>query len=279
MPRKSSKQTWLTLGGIAATITFIGVVLALLNDTFDLLDRFAKEPSLPASSKTVDVPDETKNSFFATFPYYVGNQWNYTYSISTPDTSVPANPIEKIGTFSEKVTMVTTGYQDSVRIFTIEQQGEAITPECFGLGSLPDAQKYWVVANDEQVFVTCDETKASKLAMELRLLIDPRHTPTPELSAPTYLLPLEAGKLWPMYPGLPPRDDTAYQWHVDSRLDVSVPAGNFTGCYRILLFTGPDDSVRYICPGIGLVAAEYHHKGMPVNYRFELASYNFVSKP
>jgi hypothetical protein len=219
MMSNTSKKFFITLGGI---ITFSGVVFALLNDAFNLFDRFAPTTTPSTVVQSEKLPDDDANIFFSTFPLYIGNQWNYTYSLSTPDMSVPANPIKTIGTFSEKVAMVSTGYQDSVRIFTIEQQGEAISPYCYGWGDAPKSRTYWIVANEERVFVVCDEKEVSDLAINLRLLIDPRYTPIPDLSIPTYYLPLEAGKLWPSFLDLPKRDDTAYQWHVDSKLNISL---------------------------------------------------------
>jgi hypothetical protein len=50
-----------------------------------------------------------------------------------------------------------------------------------------------------------------------------------------YVVPFELGNRW--YAGfeIPNSNDPAYQWYVESLVDVTVPAGNFKGCYRIRL--------------------------------------------
>ncbi len=93
-----------------------------------------------------------------------------------------------------------------------------------------------------------------------------------------YILPLRVGRGWGREDGLPREGphDTRWEWFVAGRQTISVPAGTFEGCFRLIYETNPDDTQRWICPGVGLVAEEYTHHGTLMHSRIELTS---VTKP
>lgn len=92
--------------------------------------------------------------------------------------------------------------------------------------------------------------------------------------APTFEGPFEVGDIWRWDPHRPiNKEYIDYQWYVLEKVDISVPAGNFENCYRIVLSTLPDNTVKWVCPGVGLVAEEYHHVGSTHDYRIELANF------
>jgi hypothetical protein len=84
-----------------------------------------------------------------------------------------------------------------------------------------------------------------------------------------YILPLRVGRGWGQEPK---RRDTCYGWYIAGQKTVSVPAGTFKNCFRLIYNTLPDDLQRWICPGTGLVAEEYTHHGTQMHSRIELIS-------
>lgn len=89
-----------------------------------------------------------------------------------------------------------------------------------------------------------------------------------------YVLPFHVGALWGADPEDQGRADGMYQWNIDGKTDVKVPAGKFKGCYDILFRTMPDHEERWICPGVGLTSLEYEHNGTVHHYLIELQSYS-----
>jgi integrase/recombinase XerD len=70
--------------------------------------------------------------------------------------------------------------------------------------------------------------------------------------------------MWQVFQGRAvDREDPAhrYEWYVDSKRAVDVPAGTFTDCYRVQLSTLPDMLIRWVCPRVGITAVEYTHQG------------------
>jgi hypothetical protein len=43
--------------------------------------------------------------------------------------------------------------------------------------------------------------------------------------------------------------------------------------HRLALITRPDETIRWVCPGVGIVVWEYHHHGPVSDYRVELVSF------
>jgi hypothetical protein len=82
------------------------------------------------------------------------------------------------------------------------------------------------------------------------------------------------GAVWGADPAFPAREDTFYQWHVEARTDVDVPAGRFKDCFALAYRTNPDHLMRWVCPGVGLVAWEYDHHGTVEQYRAELKEWS-----
>lgn len=208
------------------------------------------------------------------FPMHIGSQWTYQYSQFTEPTSANeggANP--QLGQFTQTVAVVDTGLSDRIMVVGLKTTGENFLNFCIPDGNQPYSGdlETWLVIDSSSLYQVCSRQEAYAIATAR--LSDPDDFALSSGALPMFQSPLEVGRLWPAFPGLPPREDTDYQWLVESQVDVDLPAGEFKNCYRILLNTLPDTLVRWVCPGTGLVAEQYHHHGAINDYRYELQAY------
>jgi hypothetical protein len=72
--------------------------------------------------------------------------------------------------------------------------------------------------------------------------------------------PLEVEQQWGDLDMLA-RGDGWYVWRVEAQEPVATPAGTFKNCYRLGLWTNPDHTLVWFCPGTGFVRREYRHHG------------------
>ena len=272
----NKKPAWIARVTLVGIMTFIGFVLGFLNDALDLRDRFFhKEHPTPTPQPTAILQDDP---VLSTFPFFVGNTWEYSYGTRTDANQGENQTIDETGNYTARVINVETGYSGRIRIYYIEisrpasnYAGMVFNAPCGSQGNA--SITYMIVTDGASLYEVCD--RETLLDVAFKLAAGEKITS----SGPTFVLPLVEGALWPYYPNDPPRDDTAYQWYVETKLDKTVPAGNFTDCYRIIFRTNPDATINFVCPGIGIVASEYHHYGSIVDYTAELTSYDFVNQP
>jgi len=203
------------------------------------------------------------------FPVYIGSTWVYHTGKVTESHDGQGSNIESvIGNYTETVVALDSGPSDRFWIVGTKVSGENYLNKCAGNDLSSGDLDVWYVLNEEHLYQVCSRSEAYEIALEMR---------SEDLATihylPTYVAPFEVGKLWPAFPDLPPREDTAYQWFVEAKVDVTVPAGEFKNCYRLLLYTLPDTTIRWVCPGFGMVASTYHHRGSVVDYRAELKSF------
>ena len=208
------------------------------------------------------------------FPMHIGAQWTYQYSQFTEPASASeddANP--RLGQFTQTVAVLDTGLSDRIKVVGLKVSGENFLNFCIQEGNQPYSGdlETWLVIDSSSLYRACSRQEAYAIARER--LSAPDKFALSSGALPMFQAPFEVGKVWPAFPDLPPRDDTAYQWLVESQVDVTLPAGEFKDCYRILLRTMPDTTVRWVCPGVGLVAEEYHHNGAINDYSYELQAY------
>ena len=219
-------------------------------------------PALPATINTV----------YQVFPYFVGQERTYNYRREMALPSVDGQVIETAtdtGTFTESTAFIETGNNDRVQVVGLEQTGENPASYC-AVDPAPNAFDIWIVADATRLYRVCSREEAYAIAGDI--LNEDEQGPTERTLAPTFEIPLEVGHIWRWDPYRPVDEQYMdYQWYVHDKVDVSVPAGNFTGCYRIVLSTLPDTTIKSVCPGLGLVAEEYQHGGSTHEYRIELS--------
>lgn len=87
-----------------------------------------------------------------------------------------------------------------------------------------------------------------------------------EKGDPLLLFPLEVGQQWLAFgPDIP-----EYQWVVETKESVTTPAGSFTNCYRVSLWTRPDHTIIWFCDGIGIVRKTAAHHPPDWIYEWQL---------
>jgi hypothetical protein len=84
--------------------------------------------------------------------------------------------------------------------------------------------------------------------------------------------PLSVQQEWDAFGDVAPDFKAVYFWRVLDKKTVTVPAGRFEDCFQLMLQTGPDHSINWLCPGTGIVRVEYHHHGTVDNQYWELQS-------
>lgn len=84
--------------------------------------------------------------------------------------------------------------------------------------------------------------------------------------------PPKDGKVWGD-PDLVVTNSTLNVWRLTLAPSLSVPAGTFQDCYQAAMFTNPDTTFRWFCPGEGLTRFEYHHHGSVNDQVWELESF------
>jgi len=84
-----------------------------------------------------------------------------------------------------------------------------------------------------------------------------------------YGFPLKVGLKWDEASDFK-RDDNMYCWYVEKIEDVTVQAGTFKDCFKIVYDTCPDTTTEWYCPGVGIVKYEYRHHGTITNITTEL---------
>lgn len=272
------------VGVIVATVTCtVGSVIGLATPEIRLLLGLESSveptntplPTIIPSGMTAEGSPIAGHPVLEYFPLYVGTSWTYFHSTEAEGHGEDGRSIMgETSVITETVAMVNTSISDRVYIAKILVHGRSILARCFGTSTLGSNAEYWIVADESRVFIVCSKTEATSLATELAHGLDGEYGTSTPPRLPVFVLPLETGKVWQAFPDLPVEiGGSAYLWHVESKLDLRVPAGAFSDCYRIQLLTGPDATKRWVCPGVGLAAIEYNHHGAVHDYRAELVSY------
>ena len=222
---------------------------------------------LPTATKgtTLDnlsIPPEEMPLFF--FPTTPGSSWTFSYVEQLESWHDNTMSIDtESGTFSVQIVMYQTGLSDRVHMVGYENSRENFLAPCYPNSNANFDVDYWYIFDEKDVYVSCDRIDMNKLATDLVRNESPNREPE-------YSFPFIVGKEWP--------DDTGYSWRVDAQVSIEVPAGKFSGCYRIVLWTGPDEIIKWICPDVGLVTMQYSHHGSVHDYRAELTDYNIGPK-
>ena len=111
--------------------------------------------------------------------------------------------------------------------------------------------------------------KRTNVLRTLKGLGTGKNTEIPDIEIPERVFPLKVGAKWGD-PEFLDRKDNMYVSYVDKVEDVTVPAGTFKHCFKVVFITAPDDTREWFCPGVGIVKIEYHHHGTILNWTIEL---------
>lgn len=248
---------------LAAVATIVLIVSSLALDAMRIRFGWFSDGDAPES------PGD-HHPVLETLPFYEGASWTYAYTEET-DQGVGT------GIITETVVLVPDG-PAGVYLANVAVTGRTFLLHCPENGVPGGESAYWIVSDASSVYVACSRAEADVLAAELASGPD---AGSDEIlgKVPQFVLPLQEGKVWQAFPGRPvDEEDPAYQWYVDSRVDVDVPAGRFTGCYRVRLSTLPDTLVHWVCPAVGIAATEYTHHGSLRDYRAQLIGYEVAAE-
>jgi hypothetical protein len=91
-----------------------------------------------------------------------------------------------------------------------------------------------------------------------------------------YGFPLRVGVKWGQDPV---RKDRMYGYYVESQEDVTVSAGTFRNCFKVVYATLPDTETEWYCPGTGVVKSELRHHGTLMNRIAELENITIAAAP
>lgn len=201
------------------------------------------------------------------FPISIGNKWHYKINQTTSGKNLEEKLTQ--GEFSISVVNYITGLSDKAKIIRLEIDGRDYIHECTNFQSFTGKKDVWYVMDKHRLFITCSESDAYKIAKEITF----NKSELQEL--PSYISPMKIGTKWDRFQkGDIKKFDNTYVWFIEAITDISVPAGNFKACYRILLDTRPDDTIRYVYPGVGLVSELYTHHGSRNDYTIELVDFS-----
>jgi len=90
-----------------------------------------------------------------------------------------------------------------------------------------------------------------------------------DLKGLRYGFPLNVGMKWDEECDFE-RSDNMYCKYVEKIEDVTVPAGTFRNCFKIVYRTCPDEETIWYYPGIGVIKYLYYHHGTITNEKSEL---------
>src|SRR5262245_11157973 len=99
-----------------AAISFIVAIIGGLSDGFNLLDRFSRKVTPIPQVQQVSIPSD--DIVLTTFPYFVGNTWEYSFGTMT--NASPDHPeTNETGKYIAKVVNTET-IEGQARVFYIE---------------------------------------------------------------------------------------------------------------------------------------------------------------
>jgi hypothetical protein len=113
------------------------------------------------------------------------------------------------------------------------------------------------------------KVKRTSALRTLRGLGTEKNTEVPDIEVPEHVFPLKVGSRWGDSESLE-REDKMYFNYVEKVEDITVPAGTFKDCFKVVFRTLPDDTTEWFCLGVGIVKIEYHHHGTILDWIIEL---------
>lgn len=262
---KKERQEIIVIVTLIVTILgTIGTWLAVPG--FRDLFRFTTEKA----SITPSLETPATGNIYDLFPCFLGSEWDYqTSQVTEGKTADNKTNTETItGYYSQTVTSIFTGLSDKVKIVEFTIDGSNYKNEC-NMELTSGKSSIWYVLDSSHLYVSCSKNEANEIA---NTIIHPDNGDT--LPLPDYVFPLSVGTKWAEFTEEDIKNQSYdYVWYVESVVPVVVPAGKYQNCYRILLRTNPDTTIKYICSNIGLVSLLFSHNGSVHDYSVELTKY------
>ncbi len=200
----------------------------------------AQNPSSVGDNAASGSPGEPLPQILAVFPLRQGASWSYDVTL---DYAQGGQAIHWSGSVTDTVT--SERREGNAFIFRVETFGHPLRTD------ESDNRVRWEIAVEDRLYELqgSSDTRVTELAQgkgnEGEIAVQ---------------LPLEVGQMWGA-PQYMKRGDEEYVWRVASQEDLTTPAGNFMGCFKLAFITNPDDTAKWLCPKVGIARSEYHHHG------------------
>jgi len=206
--------------------------------TIDGLQKKRPKVSAPVPSETESLPENY-------FPLHAGNFWLYRARVEIGNEKGGTDKIDK----PRRVQVISNNGDDKRRIVhlkTDDYNGSNLITYSISNGKIYQFDEFDKADAEKQTDLPDDKLR--------------------------YVFPLSVNKKW-REPESSTTKNGLYSYVVDSLEEITVPAGTFHGCYRIVFRTIADESVEWFFPNVGIVKSTYHHNGSVDDELYELESY------
>ena len=197
-------------------------------------------------------------------PLEKGNYWTYQDKLETQDENGDIEVENKY--LGEKVKIKRTTQIRTLTVLSTETRGDFKIAK-IQEGGTPDGiiTFFYIVDNKNgKIYSYSDEQIKTILPNDKDVNIE---------GSPEYIFPIQVGSRWGDPESLA-RKDKMYIFFVEKIEDITVPAGTFKNCFKIVHYTLPDETIQWFCPYVGIVRLEYRHHGPIDNLVSELKKVN-----
>jgi len=157
MSKSKNKKTPIAIQVALITVIGGGVFALLASVLTPLVQHWLETP------KTDTKIDTEIDPVVEYFPLFVGSTRTYTVGGFTPTVGGGPTVITN-STYTEKVIMVTSGSNDNIRIYKVEQTGgEIYDMDCTGFGTRTPPAEKWYVTDKLHVYVACTQDELGTL--------------------------------------------------------------------------------------------------------------------
>jgi hypothetical protein len=194
------------------------------------------------------------------FPLTEGNYWVYQDLVEIQD---PQGNFEVENKYiGEKVKVKKINQLRTLKVISTENRGDFKIAKMQEEGTPEGIITFFYVVDNKNGRIYSYSNEQIKMIL-------PNNNDVDMEGSPEYIFPLQVGLKWGDPQSLK-RKDNMYIFFVEKIEDVTVPAGDFKNCFKIVHYTLPDETIQWFCPNVGVVRLEYRHHGTIINLVSEL---------
>jgi hypothetical protein len=191
------------------------------------------------------------------FPLAEGNYWVYQDQIEIQDIDGEFE-VETKHT-GENVKVKGINAQSTLKVLSVEDIGNFKVAKMQEEDFQGVKTFHYVIKNGKEIYRLNDENDLKQAIAKDKLAI----------YSLEYVSSLQVGSKWGD-PNDLKRKDKMYFRYVEKTEDITVPAGTFKDCFKIIYNTLPDETIQWFYPNVGIVRLEYRHHGTIINWISEL---------
>lgn len=198
------------------------------------------------------------------FPLAEGNYWVYEDRIEIQD---PQGNFEVENKYiGEKVKVRRINQLRTLKVLSTETRGDFKIAKMQEEGTPEGTITFFYIVDNKNGRVYSYNNEQIKTIL-------PNKKDVNIEGSPEYIFPLQIGSKWGDAESLK-RTDNMYFFFVEKMEDLTVPAGAFKNCFKIIQRTLPDETIQWFYLGVGIVRLEYRHHGSINNLVSELKEIN-----